>query len=296
MNPSGAAASVRIEALGANQRIVGAVLASLPRSFERAPGGDVLALCGEGNWPERALAAIESGVRAILVTEPSPTSTSRVDVLVEAATARGVPLRLARQWADDPAVGPFSAALRADTGSPVLVDLHAAVAEDTTHHEALTAQLDLLSEVFGVRVAIDSISASPHGYGAVGTLGDETALAPLVLSAVRSRAASPMMSLRRLTERGRERLELFGAWSARPGTARVGNDEGELLLPTVYETGHRAAWRELREDLDGRRADMAPLVRFARSSERALLALSGSARTTDEPVIASGHTTKGRDT
>lgn len=107
--------SVSVEGDRTLQAIVGAVLSSLPRTYSRLEGAvrapvDVVAVAGGGEWADAAVQAIDAGVRGVIVIEPSPVALPGVDRLAEKAGAQRAVVRLARRWAGDPAVVPFSRA------------------------------------------------------------------------------------------------------------------------------------------------------------------------------------------
>jgi hypothetical protein len=80
------------------------VLASLPRSFIAATPAEVVAVDGDGPWSDGVITAIADGARGVMVAEPGPVPVDAVDAAIAAAAEAGVAVRLARQWASNPAV------------------------------------------------------------------------------------------------------------------------------------------------------------------------------------------------
>ena len=65
------------------------------------------------------------------------------------------------------------------------------------------------------------------------------------MGVVRSTAVPPQASVRLLTNDGGVELSLPDPSTARPAEVMITDGEGLRLLPTVWESAHRAVWRRL---------------------------------------------------
>lgn len=251
------AASPEADAAGA----VAQVIASLPVSLRPgSDGSDLVAVSGPG-WAEDAAAAAP-GTRGIMVVDPSPADVTPV--------APGVPVVVDSTWAYNPAVAvaaPHFAALNDDASN------HGDAAFESRIDSHVGSDLEqvLLAQLALVRAAVDAVVAltidrwNEHGYDARGQLASGASIA---LGAILSGGLATSASLRVLTKRAAVRLHLPDPVTATCGSVTVSGPDGATLLQTLYETPHRAAWRELHRrveadestsDLDGLAADIATL-------------------------------------
>ncbi|WJL96765.1 hypothetical protein QSU92_06210 [Microbacterium sp. ET2] len=250
--------SVSVEGDRTLQAIVGAVLSSLPRTYSRLEGAvrapvDVVAVAGGGEWADAAVQAIDAGVRGVIVIEPSPVALPGVDRLAEKAGAQRAVVRLARRWAGDPAVVPFSRA-RAVGGGTTLVDSRIELPGGVRPGPAAVAQIDLVQTALKGTVEIESAVFLEDSYVATGRLVRGAHSDLLLLSGASSMPFRHRASVRELLLEGRRSLAIGDGETARAAVASVGDREGTRILPPVYETGYRAAWRALAADLDESRA------------------------------------------
>jgi len=113
------------------------------------------------------------------------------------------------------------------------------------------------------------VTTGTHGYTVTARLANG---APVALQGILSGARPAGVDITLLTDDGGVSVALPEPLAAWPARVKVTGPQGELLLPTLYESAHRATWRRLKGHLD---AGTAPsdLHRFAALTE-SLSALS----------------------
>lgn len=243
------------------------VIASLPVSLRPASAGqhsgegaDLVAVSG-ANWPEDAVAAAAAGARGIMIVNPSPADAGAA----EASTADiRVPVVVDSTWSHDPAVA---------TAAPHFAALTEAAAFESRIDAPVGSDLEqvLLAQLALVRAAIDAVATltvdrwNEHGYDIRATLSRGASIA---LAAVLTGGLPKSATLRALGRTNAVRLHLPDPATATCGTVTVSGPDGATVLPTLWETPHRVAWRELHRriaagestsDLDELVADIATL-------------------------------------
>jgi len=222
-------------------------VASLPESF--GPAGDydnahVHAIAGHAGWTTEAARAISAGARGVVVVNPAPEDTDDLD---DAAQQNGTVVVLDQRWASNPAATAAEVAVRSMAGRAAVLDV-VATAPLATDIGALIA--DLLAAV--VRLAgplgnLKLLDRRQNGYTATAVLANG---APVALQGIISDARPASVNITMLTDDGGARVTLPDPVAAWPATVRVTGPQGELLVPTIYESAHRTTWRRLKEHLD----------------------------------------------
>ncbi|WP_115789465.1 hypothetical protein [Arthrobacter silvisoli] len=235
-------------------------VASLPASFGPAEAGSaavVRVIAGLPGWPQEAVKAIDGGARGIVVVNPAAES---VGNLLEAVEASGSAIVLDERWASHPAVAGAEDAVRTMAGRAALLDSVATAPAGTGSGELLAEHLAAVVRLTGSLENLRVVSSGTHGYTVSGRLANG---APVALQGVLSRARPAGVSISMLTDDGGVSVALPEPLAAWPATVKVTGPQGEILLPTLYESAHRATWRRLKEHLD---AGTAPsdLAGFAR--------------------------------
>ncbi|WP_052207136.1 hypothetical protein [Sinomonas humi] len=217
------------------------VVASLPVSLHLsdAEASALVAIAGTPGWTESALGAIASGARGLMIIEPCAAD---VASLKKRADTLGVPVVIDTEWAHNPAVAaaaPHFASLD-DENSLLEARVNARVGADL--EQVLLAQLALIRAAVGPVASLTYARRNRHGYDALATLvsGARASLAAILTDAIPGSAA-----LRMIKPKTAVTLTLPGAGTAAPGKVTVSGPEGATLLPTLWETSHRAAWRRL---------------------------------------------------
>ncbi|ACL38257.1 conserved hypothetical protein [Pseudarthrobacter chlorophenolicus A6] len=249
---------------------VALAVASLPATFSPAADGaaapDVAAIAGGPGWTAEALHAIESGSRGVLVVNPVPEDTAQLSAAAEAADTAVV---LDLRWASNPALvsqdgGPDAReAFRSALGTAAMLDSVATAAPGTDPQRLLGEHLAALLEVTGTLDAVSLLQSGTTGYTFSGRLANG---APMSAHGVLTAARPAGVDIRLCTADGGVSVRLPEPAAAWPAEVRVTGPHGGLLLPTLYESAHRAAWRRLKEHLTaGTRPD--DLIRFARLTD-----------------------------
>jgi hypothetical protein len=197
-----------------------AVLASLPKSLRAVSrDGDLTAIdLADEDWPQRLLEATKWGVRGVLLVNPRRMPAALADFEAELTTAP--PTVVYSPWALDPTV--------------------LAHREQIAHAAASAALVDLLSVVPAGARTLDDVMLDQLALARV-TVGEVPIHRSVVFSDFGT--SSTRLSVRAPGEEWR--LVFADPAYARPTLAYRIDDAGEQLQPTLYETAHRVAWREL---------------------------------------------------
>ncbi|MFF1883167.1 hypothetical protein ACFVVC_17060 [Pseudarthrobacter sp. NPDC058196] len=246
-------------------------VASLPATFGPTPAGqsgpaDVLVVAGSSGWAAEAAGAVQAGARGIVVANPVPEDTSE---LAAAADAAGAVVVLDLRWAANPALvaevsGPDArGAVRSGLGTASLLDSVATAAPGTDPRQLLSDHLAALLAVTGRLDGVAVLRQDAAGYTASGRLANG---APFTAQGVLTAGRPAGVDIRLYTADGGVAVQVPDPDAAWPAKVRVTGPHGELLLPTLYESAHRFAWRRLKEHLSaGTRPD--DLAGFARLTD-----------------------------
>jgi hypothetical protein len=218
-------------ALGAEADRQRAVVASLPRHFRVVEGGsaDVVCVGGHG-WEAAAGAAIEAGVRRVLVSPPATGDPEAVRSLA------GMDARIVVESPVlDPAWQAAAPAMREALADAALIDLVAAGVPG-----GLVAQLALVLDL-GAGLEPTGRVETAGAYVLSGTAGTSA----VTLAGTRGR---PQL---RLDLRGPEThwtVQFEPAAIAVPTRASCATPDGGRSEPAVFETARRAAWKHIAGD------------------------------------------------
>ncbi|MCH6471992.1 hypothetical protein [Sinomonas terrae] len=246
------------------------VVASLPVSLHPSDGEDsaLVAIAGSPGWTEAALASIASGARGLMVIHPCAAD---VAALKDRASTLGVPVVVDTEWAHNPAVAAAAPHFAAHDDEDSLLEARVNAPVGADLDQVLLAQLALIRAAVGPVMSLTYARRNRHGYDALAALasGARASLAAILTNAIPGSA-----TLRMIKPETAVTLTLPGAGTAAPGKVTVSGPEGATLLPTQWETAHRAAWRRLHGLADAGRA-CEDLEAFA--DDAALVASASSA-------------------
>jgi hypothetical protein len=229
-------AAVAAQAAGDVAQVVASLPVSLHPAAERA---DLVAISGEDGWPVAAADAIASGARGVLVVDPVAAD---VADLIERATEAGVPVVLDSTWSDNPAVAGAADAFAAQHDPDSFAEARVDAPLGSDLDRVLLNQLSLVRTALAPVARIRFARRNERGYDAVAEL---TSGVTSGLSAILSDALPHSASLRVLRSETAVELALPAPVTAAPGQVTVSGPEGATLLPTLWETAHRGAWRRL---------------------------------------------------
>lgn len=242
-------------------------IASLPASF--APAGsasaDVTVLPGEAGWTAEAGNSIAAGARAVMVVNPVPEACRE---LAAAADDAGTVVALDLRWAANPALvsgdGEPDArdAIRGALGTAALLDSVATAAPDSDPRRLLGDHLAALTAVTGKLDGVETLRLDRAGYTVSGWLAGG---APFTAQGILTAARPAGLDIRLYTVEGGVSVMVPDPSAAWPAEVRAIGVQGEVLLPTLYESAHRASWRRLRDHLNAgsRPDDLAGFARLA---------------------------------
>ncbi|MEV6037872.1 hypothetical protein AB0L65_42450 [Nonomuraea sp. NPDC052116] len=217
---------------------VHATLASLPKYFRPAtPGGPIIGTVTAVPTLATLRGALDARPTGTLLAEVA--GVADVRELAERAAAAGIPVVVAGPWALDPAVAALAGALDAEDAS--LIEVTATVPAGSSPTDVLLDQLALLRTAIGPARGVEVIQADAHGHLARAHVGD----VPVHLAAAVSGLGTRRARLDVLGPAVQWRLSFPDPATARPATVVRTDADGERLLPTLYESAYRAAWRHL---------------------------------------------------
>lgn len=234
----------RLTVKGASDALLTEVISSLPVSFAHAiEGADVAYVDGSAGWPARVAEAAESGARGIIVGNPTADAP---DLIEELARSIVVPVVLSEGWAGNPTVDGVASLWASSISSATVVESSTTLVRSSGLDEALFRQLRVLRALGfdGVHLSEGAVTSSAYSW-----VGHARSGAQVVLFGVRSSLGAEGLQVDVAGPVDSVRLTLAPPLSARPGLARRVTVEGGELLPTIYETAHRAAFRHLHEQV-----------------------------------------------
>ncbi|MEV8149876.1 hypothetical protein AB0O52_17240 [Arthrobacter sp. NPDC080073] len=242
---------------------VALAVASLPASFGPVAAGEtarISAINGDPGWTTEAIKAIDGGASGIVVVNPVPESTA---ALLHAAEVSGVAVVLDQRWASNPGLAGAEDAARTVAGRAAMLDSVATAAAGSDPDGLLTEHLAAVVRVTGGLDALRLLRRGTHGYTVSGRLANG---APVSLQGVLSNSRPAGVDFRLYTDDGGVSITVPEPHAAWPAEVRATGPQGEILLPTLYESAHRTTWRRLKEHLD---AGTLPsdLAGFARLTE-----------------------------
>jgi hypothetical protein len=268
LDPADAAAS----------RLHGTVLASLPARFRAAPGSaaDVVLVSGDqAGWLARARSAVGSGARAIVLTGTLALTADRVRQLAREASDAGLTVVADSAYAADPGWVASVPLLAADLAGAAVLDSVITRPEPGSPdgraaalRSALTGQLALIRSLLTGLGELKPVHVSGRDYIIAGVEQDIA----VTLAGTVSGAGTHRLDLD-LAGSGRHWQASFAADAlAFPARISASDADGELVLPPVYQSAHRAVWASLHAALGQETA-----VRYAADELAGDLALAEAA-------------------
>jgi len=219
--------------------IIAQVVASLPVSLRSAAARSGLAAVTGDSWSRSGARAVEDGASGVMILAPGlALDTAALDEIRRA----GVPVVVDTTWSYNPAVGSAAPHLMQLADEDASVETRVEAPAGSNLDEVALAQLGLVRSALGDIAEFRIERWNVHGYEAVGRLASGSDVA---FSAILTNARRPHASIRLLTRRAAVRVELPDTGTATCGSVIVSDETGAVLLPTSFETAHRAAWREL---------------------------------------------------
>jgi len=165
-------------------------------------------------------------------------------------------------WASNPIVASAGPAFRSAATAGRRLECRVRVNVGRCLPAVLLDQLSLVRALLAPAEELRILHRSEHGFA-----GEALAAGVAVdLSATRTNAVPQRADARLLTADGSVHVLIPDGATAEPGLLTVTGPQGALLAPTIYESGHRAAWRRLHHllttgghatDLDDLEADIA---------------------------------------
>jgi hypothetical protein len=219
------------------EAVTSTVLSSLPLSYAAADhdaAPRVAVVAGTLGWPVAVQRALQEGSVAAIVVHPEPAN-------LGATLATPGLVLVDSIWAGNPAVSAASGHFRAAAADAQLLECRVISGPNRSLRANLVDLAALVRELIGPLHGVSLLHHDHNGCFAVAGAGDLS----VGLGVVRCTAVAPQASVRVLTNDGGVELSLPDPSTARPAEVVITNGDGSRLLPTVWESGHRAAWRRL---------------------------------------------------
>ncbi|MGF6834632.1 hypothetical protein QF015_002815 [Paenarthrobacter sp. TE4293] len=226
---------------------VALAVASLPESFSPATSegqADVVVIAGRPGWATETAEAITAGARGVVVINPVAEDTGSLQAV---ARHQGAAVVLDQRWASNPAIPAAEDAVRSMLGRAAMLDSVAIAPAGTDAGELLADQFAAVVRLTGPLGSLRLLTRGPHGYTSTAILANG---APVALHGIVTSARPAGVNISLLTDDGGVSVALPEPVAAWPAMVTVTGPQGDLLLPTIYESAHRATWRRLKEHLD----------------------------------------------
>ncbi|MBI4940320.1 MAG: hypothetical protein HY830_06210 [Actinobacteria bacterium] len=224
-----------------------ATLAGLPETYAAAASGSVRIVDGAPGWVDRAVRAVDSGVRALVVDRPAPEPVAQVGSLRDLARAHSVVVAVDSPYVGSPTWGASRDRLLADVAGIALLDAVAVVGDPRDLERALLAQVAV------VRPLLRRTTLRRSAPGSSMLVTDD---GDLVTSVAATVSVTPGLVLELVGARVRWRIELPDDGTARPGRAVRHDATGETAIRPIYATSSRSTWLALAARLDGSSTDV----------------------------------------
>lgn len=218
------------------------IRSALPLSLSTADGMDGALVAvdgGDRGWGGHVARVVGDGALGVLVEAPRRLDQNEAEALTDAAAR--VPVLLRRRYLSNPVFhSPRDAWPRAEDALSLVTDQFIASPADVD--QALFDHLSVVREVVGEVESVDAAEIRSSGYSVTGTLEGGT---PLVIGGIVSATEPARVRMRLLRPPRRLVAEIFTDETSRPAMVTITDGDGDRLLPTSYESSHRAAWRRL---------------------------------------------------
>jgi hypothetical protein len=241
------------------------VLASLPQSFRRSSvsAGAVVVVEGGPGWVVAATAALRGGATGLIVICPVPAD---LEPLRSALMSHPATVVVDSPWSSNPAVPAAADAIRSAVAGAVHAECRLIQPAGADLDRALLHQLSLVRALIGPATSLSVLSKSANHLQGSARSGDLL----VDLSITCTDASTASATTRVLLPDGSVEVLIPAPTTARPATVTVVSADGMAILPSLFESGHRATWRRLRDhvsegdvpgDVDALQSDIALLQR-----------------------------------
>ncbi|PRB07513.1 hypothetical protein [Microbacterium sp. MYb64] len=211
-------------------------LATLPESYVIADSAaDVVVVDGGADWVQACARAVDTGARAVIVTDPVVVDAESILALDHRADEAGALVRVVDQYAGNPALAAHGRQLRAHLVVATAVILTETRAELSPADAALSVVRTLRALGFDTELAHWTVR--PHSVHVAGSAG------AVAVEAVVSRSSHAGQRVQVLGSSRTIDIALPAAGTSTPARLTVTTLDGEDKLASVYEAADRAEWR-----------------------------------------------------
>lgn len=233
---------------------VSEVVASLPISFRLSTSehADVVAIGGTPGWAEETAAVIDSGGRVILITNPcpvSPADSGELAALAALAVSTGSSIVLSEGWAGNPVLETMAIRWAEPIRRATLIEVVASSTPEITIDDLIVREIRVLRALGLHPINLDAGVINETSFSLVGCLGEGARVerALVNLQATQSRVARSALEVIATSDTETVRSSLFSDRTARPGTGSFTTVGGRTVLPTIWQTAHRASFKRLHD-------------------------------------------------
>lgn len=232
-------------------------LASLPETYRvGVRGGLSVGAVSGTEWMGDAQNELARGRDGVLAVPDAGASQRAVSAALRESRR---PVVIDDRWSYSPGIAALSAGLD-DVPDAELVEFSAHVADDD---DIAGAFLDLLALADLVTGPLVSLSLASSGTEVMNATGHTADVRTILISVRRSAVGTGDARVRAVGTSSAVDAVLPGAATAAPATVGVYTGDGVVIHPSVYESGHRAAWLALARAVNTG-TDVTDLARRAR--------------------------------
>lgn len=218
-------------------------MASLPESFSstsRTAAPDAVSVDGGPNWAKQATTLIETGVKALVVSDPRVVEADEVHNLILIAEHHGATVELAESYAGDPALKHHGESISANLETMAVL----IVTENHPLPDLRSAALSIVRtcRALGRPLELETVRWHGHSVFVIGRSQN------LVVEGVVTRSnACVGQRIQGLGYASTMNVWLTGSATAQPADIAITTLSGETRFTTIYETADRAAWKRLHQ-------------------------------------------------
>jgi hypothetical protein len=211
------------------------IVSSLPLSLTHRPGSpQIVSIEGNTNWPQQTRAALDAGSLAAVVSSPC---LDDCHLLSSSAVGRVV---LAWDFAGNLGVLRAAEITASMSGKAVLGEAILTIDEARDVVPCLLDVLVTVTRLVGDIRSLKTIYRDRSGWYLSARFDND---APFSISIIHSGALPPQLRIRVRTDDGGLDALIPDPRTAAPAEIRIAMPEGELLLPTYWESSRRTSWR-----------------------------------------------------
>lgn len=216
------------------QTVAATVAASLPVTLGNLESGRVALVVGSGHWPQRVAEMVRDGAQGVVVFAPEPVPVADLEPIA------GGNVALEWRFAADPALD----ALAQWQSQRGLLELTVSIGLLDSVSAVVLEVRTLLSLRWGIALGdvIEFTAGGARGSVRINA-GDDSLVVVIVVQRTTARPSQLCLDWTEAVRRLRVRIS--SDETGRAATIEVADADGARVLPTTYESAHRASVRRV---------------------------------------------------